>query len=888
MTRSGWLAIGATAGALAGGAVGPMALVVATGVAAAGVCLLPTPLRRQAVRALLVAAAAALILIRGAPLWDRSPASGPSVGVGPWTALVESISSPRDGRRPAVIRIASGADPPRVAARLPLVPEVVPSTTIVVAGALEDVPDGPYGAYLDRIGVSATLEARSLSISEGAPGGPSAWLEGVRQIVGDALETSLPEPVAGLAAGIVVGLRDRVDRDLAADFTTTGVSHVVAISGWNIAIVAGAVMAAASRVRRRRRAFLAIATIAAYTLFAGASASVVRAAVMAAVALLAREAGRPAVAATALGWAVTLLVLIDPSMATDVGFQLSVLGTVGLIAWADPLEKRIRRIAGGRIPGPLAESLAISLAAQAATLPVVLATFGRLATVAPVVNLIVVPLIPPAMAASLLAFVGGTAALAGAPEIVGVALGLPAWALLSLAIGAVRIGAGLPGASLAIEPPFDALAGASAALILLFVWRRPTGATLLARATLPARPTRPATATVSGARRSRTVALPQRTLIVALVAIAVAGTSTATAIVSLPDGALRITVLDVGQGDAILLEGPAGGRMLVDGGPDPDRLRLRLDERLPPWDRRIDAVVLTHPHEDHVAGLLALAARYRVARFHEPGMRGPGPGYRAWSEGLERAGLETRGLFAGARLSLDGITLRVLWPERGSVPDEPADDGTAINNVSIVLLGAIGRQRFLLTGDVEEDVDPFLLARGLPHIDVLKVAHHGSRTSSTEAFLDAVRPTVAVVSAGRGNPYGHPTKATIGRLKATGADVLRTDEDGSVTIRLDGRSIAKGTTRARSATTTTVGPETRIPLATSGFGCLIRPAPAARPDRSTIPAGPPETLRYHPIDELWHVPRPEIRAPDPAPDPDPAICEPRRTTIASAGRRRRP
>ncbi len=120
------------------------------------------------------------------------------------------------------------------------------------------------------------------------------------------------------------------------------------------------------------------------------------------------------------------------------------------------------------------------------------------------------------------------------------------------------------------------------------------------------------------------------------------------------------------------------------------------------------------------------------------------------------------------------------------MPREPADGGTAINNVSIVLLGEVGRQRFLLAGDIEEGIDPLLLARGLPRVDLLKVAHHGSRTASTGAFLDAVRPRVAIVSAGAGNPYGHPAPATLARIADRGARVLRTDHDGSVEVTFDG------------------------------------------------------------------------------------------------------
>jgi competence protein ComEC len=305
--------------------------------------------------------------------------------------------------------------------------------------------------------------------------------------------------------------------------------------------------------------------------------------------------------------------------------------------------------------------------------------------------------------------------------------------------------------------------------------------------------------------------------------------ATGIAVVNRPDGTTHLTVLDVGQGDAILIEGSKGGRMLVDGGPNPDRLLIELDGRLPPWDRRIDVVVLTHPHEDHVAGLALLLSRYRVGQVFEPGMRGPGPGYREWDSALAAAGAPERGQLAtGDRLAVDDLRFDVLWPDPGRVPAEPPDGGRSINDVSIVLLGEVDGRRILLTGDVEDDVDPILAKRGLPAIDFLKVAHHGSKTASTIAFLDIVRPSVAVVSAGADNPYGHPAKSTLEHLRDTGAQVLRTDTDGSVEVTIGGGNltVAKSGPNAALATGPRFATAATVPIAADRrslplFSCAV-------------------------------------------------------------------
>ncbi len=733
---------------------------------------------------------------------------------------------------------------------------------VTVAGAIEPPPDGGYGDWLRRTGILGTIRSRTLE-EIGRTDDAFGSLAALRSASDAALRSALPEPAAGLASGILVGLRERVDRDLAAAFTTAGVSHVVAISGWNIAIV-GATVAALLRGRRRRtRAMVTLVAIVAYTAFAGASASVVRAAAMAGVALLARESGRAGRAAAALGLACGALLVVEPGLVRDAGFQLSVLATAGLLVWATPIRERLDRSRLRPLPGWVLEALALSTAAQIATLPVVLASFGRLSLVSPLANLAVAPIVPIAMATGALAMAGGWVGQLGGPQLVATILGIPAWLSLGGLIETVRIAAAVPLASVTIPPPADTTMGLVAAGLALALTPR-MRRVMQALGPWPSRDaSHPSAATVER-DRPRSDGRPRRERYLAIV-LAGAVVVLAAAATHRPDGRVHVSVLDVGQGDAILVEGANGGRLLVDGGPDPDRLLVALDAHVPAWDRRIDILVLSHPHEDHVAGLPILLERYRVGRVVEPGMRGPGPGYHAWTAWLAGHGVQGGRLGTGDRLALDGIDFRVLWPDPGRVPLEPPDTGRAINDVSIVLYGQVGNGRFLLMGDVEDDIDPVLVGRGLPRVDVLKVAHHGSRTATTQAFLEAVRPAVAIASAGAGNPYGHPAPSTMARIEATGARALRTDRDGTVTATYDGRTWSVATERRASAARR----EPEVTLAAAGpvvFTCrVLRPAVAARadaaaPTTAAAPTAPPSagpvTLGYH---------RHDAR-PDPSPD----------------------
>jgi len=733
--------------------------------------------------AALVAARLSIGLVVGGGAGPAESTSLPS-GTGPWLASVESA---RETNAQQVATISLTDAPIRCSALMPAYPRLLAGDTVSWSGRIRALTEGDYDRFLASQGIAASCEATDLAVVRHDES-PAGRLEALRQSSGDALQRVLPEPEGGLAAAILIGLRDRVDRAVAAAFTTAGVSHIVAISGWNIATVAALL---GGHFSRRRRAIVTLLAIVAYTVFAGASPSVVRAAVMAGVALMAVESGRGSRAMVGLAWAAAIMVIAEPATVTDVGFQLSAAATAGLVAWATPLSAWLAA-AAPRIPAPLRESLGVSLSAQAATLPIALVTFGRLAVIAPAANLVTVPIVPPAMAAGALAFVAGLLAMLGTPTLLTGLLAMPATLLLTALVAVVRVAAAVPGANETLPFPANVAAAAAATGLLVVLHR---GLSRTQRSDRRARP-RPAAPT-TGRARTRSMRPRYRWALSGAALLAILAGSV---VAARPDGSIHVIVLDVGQGDSILLEGDRGGRILIDGGPDANVLMSDLDRYVPTWDRRLDAIVLTHPHDDHVAGLVAVVERYQVGRAFESGWSVDTPAYRAWKAALSARGLQAERLVTGETVQLDDVPLFVLWPDDGttrpSYLDSNAPDNRKTNDASIVILGEYEGRRFLLTGDMEEDVDPVLLSRGLPTVDVLKVAHHGSGTASSDVLLATVQPGVAVVSVGANNTYGHPNGATMARLRAHSTRVLRTDQDGSVEITLDRTAVSVVSSRA--------------------------------------------------------------------------------------------
>ena len=586
-------------------------------------------------------------------------------------------------------------------------------------------------------------------------------LDGLREALAEPLRRLVPEPEGGIVRGIVLGERAAVDADLAAAFARSGTSHLLAISGFNMTLVAtGVALLARGRMRPAITAALTVSCVLAYSVLVGLAPSVARAAVMAVVASLGLAFGRRPATDNALALAIATMVGIDASAIGDVGFLLSATATGGLLYLGDPISRRL-----GFLPGAIRQGLATTLAATLPTIPIIAAVFGRVSLVSPLANLVAVPLFPPLMLAG-----AATASLGVVSLDLAQLPGLLAYVLAFLLRIVVETSAALPLASLAV--PDGPLAGlAYGALVAVALFIGPAAVSRLA----------PTIGGVGWPRRLRVrvlagAGLPGRALwaSAALVAILVAGS--AAAVLWPTSSGIRVRALDVGQGDAFLVEFD-GRTLLVDGGPDPNRLLAELGASLPPWNRRIDVIVLTHAHADHADGLIGVLERYEVGVAIEPVGLNPGTVATAWGDRIARAHVPRRAVSAGMRMRVGDATLAVLAPDGDPRVDVP----------SLVLRLERGSFSILFMGDATEQAQAdLLLSPGSLAARVYVPPHHGAASAYAVPLVDAVRPSAALISVGAQNRYGHPTRETLAALGRV--PTYRTDRDGTVELDLGGNA----------------------------------------------------------------------------------------------------
>jgi len=710
----------------------------------------------------------------------------------------------------------------RILVWIPRAIELATGDRILFRARLEEPQDFDgfgYRAYLARQGVGAIARSFDARVVNHQAFGLAAGAAHLRGVLVGGLNTIVPEPEASLGAGILLGVRSSIAPDVSAAFATAGLTHVVAISGWNIAIVGTLVSRLLDGLRRRVGGRLLVEPLTAlviggYVVLVGSSPSVIRAALMAGALMVGRQAGSRTHAASALMLAALAMMLVAPSVVWDVGFQLSLLATAGLIAFGAPIEQRLHGL-----PGWLRELVALTVAAQLTTLPVILATFERVSLVAPLANVLVVPLVPLVMLGSAVAAMVGVAGTAiqipfltdGASWFAGGS----AWLGLRLIIVAASGAAALPLAALPVAAPgWLAVAWYPG---LLIMWRRasrqapgdPPAGEPTPLTTVPQPSRAQTTIGVLGARLKGLADVLGRPRAVLLVLTAMLGVTT---VATLPDGRLHLIVMDVGQGDGILVVTPTGRSMLVDAGPDPDQTLRQLGANMPWWRRSIDVLVLTHPHQDHVGGFPEVLRRFHVATILDSGRPYQNPTYdRFLALGRAETGAVYQLARAGNRLDLDQRTIVQVWYPSKADAASPLPEGD-INNASVVGLLQIGGFTALLTGDAESPVEELLAARSqLRPVDVLKVGHHGSHSGTSAAFVRALHPAVALVSVGADNSYGHPAPITIQTLRAARVQVLRTDLDGAIAVDTDGgtwtvtargRVVAEGLARGAASSRT--------------------------------------------------------------------------------------
>ncbi len=588
----------------------------------------------------------------------------------------------------------------------------------------------------------------------------------IRERASAGLGEGMPAREAALARGFVLGEDEDIDAATEEDFRRSGLAHLLAVSGENVtllALLAMPVLAALGIPLRERLLWLA-GLIAVYVPLAGAGPSIQRAAVMGGAGLVATLAGRRTSRFYALALAAAVTLAVDPGVAADVGWQLSFAAVLGILLLASPLrDALLARLGRGRWRRALADGVAVTVAATLATAPLVAFHFETLSTTTLLANVLALPAVAPAMwlgmvsaaaaqvpgvplaplnglAALLLAYIAQVAAWCAAPG----------WAELHVRLG---IG-GLVAAYAALA------AGALASMRIARARRLAAARAGRLRSDLPSK----------GAPRRlgwrRAAAVAALLVLAALVFVAQLRVHDRAAAPLAPNE-LRVDVLDVGQGDAILLRAGAAPAVLVDGGPPGDGIEAKLGGL---GVERLGAAVISHDQSDHAAGVEELIGRVPIARLVYARLGRPE------LERARAAGAVPVRVAAGAALRAGRLRLEVLWPppEALSRPLGGAD----ANAQALVLLARWGSFTMLLTADAEAEAVP--LEPG--PVDVLKVAHHGSDDAGLAMLLERARPQLAVISVGSGNPYGHPTATTLATLASHGVPVLRTDQDGDVEI----------------------------------------------------------------------------------------------------------
>jgi competence protein ComEC len=645
-------------------------------------------------------------------------------------ARIEEFAD-RKIREPVLLQLPMGRSPPQ--------------GSVLVAPVLVAAPrpkeDGfDERTWLRRHGVHVVLRGRDFKVI-GHRGGIGGIADRLRLSIATALASGVSGERRAVLLGIVLGEDEGLDSPLRNSFRASGLYHLLAVSGQNVALVAGGVLLVAwlLGVPRLAGQVGALFAITGYVLAVGAQPSVVRAGIAGALASLAWICARERDRWWFLLLGALVLLAWSPYNVFDAGFQLSFAAVAAIFTLVPPL---MRRLEAYPLPRVAAGVVAVSTACGVATAPILLFQFGAVPAYSVISNAMAAPIVAPLLELGLAAAVLHPFL----PDVAALLSWVDGW-LAAYLVGCARVVSALPYARLPTVPAL-VVAGLAA------------GVGLLVRKT----PDR---------RKARVVVA-----LVAISALVVIAWRAAPDDMPPPPVGLRITFLDVGQGDSTLLEVPEGA-MLVDEGPPEAHVARQLRDF---GVRDLSLLVLTHPQRDHIGGARDVLERIRVRLVLDPRLAASGPEERAaLSEARTRA-VPVVAARPGLEYEIGRLRVRVLWPDGPGLASEDP------NNRAVVCLVSYGETDVLLGADAESDV---LLPLRLPPVEILKVSHHGSADALLPSLLEDLRPRIAVISVGEGNTYGHPTPETLATLAAApGLAVYRTDRDGAVTIESDGRRLS--------------------------------------------------------------------------------------------------
>jgi competence protein ComEC len=646
--------------------------------------------------------------------------------------------------------------------------------------------DFDFAAYLRGRGIAGELWLDSLRATGGRRGGLAGVLDSMRRRAERALEAGMPPREAELARGMVLGQDERIDPSTREDWRAAGLAHLLAVSGQNVMLLAALALPflAAAGLGPRGRGIALLCLVAVYVPLAGAGPSLQRAGVMGAAGIAAMTLSRPASRWYALVLAAAATLAVNPRACAEPGWQLSFAAVAGILTLGPPLRRlfawsaaavlaRRAPVLGGRIGRGLAEGAAITVAATLATGPLLAHHFGSVPVAGLPANLLALPAVAPAMWLGMVkAALGQAVPLIPQADSVARLLGPAARLPLAYLTGLAERFAGLPWAQVGL--PLGSPPRVAGAYVLLAV-----AAALAARAT---RTIGPRADELAAAWRRRSRAQRLAVAVAALAAVSLPAVRLMSG--PAPPGELTVQFLDVGQGDATLIQHPDGTAVLFDAGP-PEAGTARLLRRA--GVRRLSLVVATHPSRDHHGGLPDVLDRYPVDLLLDGGDGSRDPGFRSLLAEAARRNVPRERAVAPMTIRAGGLRIAILSPPprpRGPPPEDP-------NPRAVVALLSAGSFDLLLSADAESEA---LLPLDLPDVDAMKVPHHGSSDPGLSAVLERLRPELAAIEVGP-NTYGHPTPSTLAALRHAGVRTYRTDRDGTVTLSVDGGEATVSTER---------------------------------------------------------------------------------------------